>query len=456
MSGTPVAKGRRRRLLRKLFGFNNPDSPKPPLKQAYQGGNGNTVPGFDLVQAFDALELSGGRNQSDSNFVGGFHPRYRGSTEMTTQPYAASSNIPRFKLPLPVPPSMPIPEIPKNGQQSLTMQMALRPAKEEINFLDQNLLPSRPHTVSPAPVAVSVSVPRPVPSRVHTMPVKPERPRAASSPPTSSDSSISEQCAGITKANKRCSRRVKLGPSLSHLYDNGDGDSPPIERFCFQHTNELLQPSGFFSRKTRDWINFHDWIPDYLRRETQAALRVEMEKPRSQSDVHGYIYTFEIRDSDVAQTIKLKVGRAVNLVKRIDQWGKQCSSKEQIIRGWYPGTVEADADEKSLMKGRIKAGVKVAWCHRLERLIHLELADLVVTGAYLDPGWADGNMTISISKTTTIGRIRRTPCTDCGKVHKEIFEFQRVERGRLVGKEWDMVVKPVIEKWGRFVANLVS
>lgn len=65
-------------------------------------------------------------------------------------------------------------------------------------------------------------------------------------------------------------------------------------------------------------------------------------------------------------------------------------------------------------------------------------------------------MTISISKTTTIGRIRRTPCTDCGKVHKEIFEFQRVERGRLVGKEWDMVVKPVIEKWGRFVANLVS
>lgn len=108
-----------------------------------------------------------------------------------------------------------------------------------------------------------------------------------------------------------------------------------------------------------------------------------MEKPRSQSDVHGYIYTFEIRgalsafhstsnsygpaaiDSDVAQTIKLKVGRAVNLVKRIDQWGKQCSSKEQIIRGWYPGTVEADADEKSLMKGRIKAGVKVAWCHRL-------------------------------------------------------------------------------------------
>ena len=76
-------------------------------------------------------------------------------------------------------------------------------------------------------------------------------------------------------------------------------------------------------------------------------------------------YGLAVIDPDEAKTIKLKVGRAVDLVKRIDQWGKQCSSKEQVIRGWYPGTVEADEHEKSLMKGRIKAGVKVAWCHRL-------------------------------------------------------------------------------------------
>lgn len=38
-----------------------------------------------------------------------------------------------------------------------------------------------------------------------------------------------------------------------------------------------------------------DWIPDYLHPDTQAALRVEMEKPGSQHDVPGYIYTFEIR-----------------------------------------------------------------------------------------------------------------------------------------------------------------
>lgn len=38
-----------------------------------------------------------------------------------------------------------------------------------------------------------------------------------------------------------------------------------------------------------------DYIPPYLHPDTQVALRVEMEKPRSQSDVEGYIYTFEIR-----------------------------------------------------------------------------------------------------------------------------------------------------------------
>ena len=64
-------------------------------------------------------------------------------------------------------------------------------------------------------------------------------------------------------------------------------------------------------------------------------------------------------------------------------------------------------------------------------------------------------MSTSISKTDAIRNRKRGPCADCGKVHREIFEFQRFERGPLVGKEWDMVVKPVIEKWGKFVANSV-
>lgn len=89
-----------------------------------------------------------------------------------------------------------------------------------------------------------------------------------------------------------------------------------------------------------------------------------------------------------------------------------------------------------------------------ERLIHLELADLIVTKAYLDPAWASGKVSASVANTGATGSMQRTPCADCGKRHREIFEFQRFKRPPLVGKEWDMVVKPVIERWGRFMNNL--
>jgi Meiotically up-regulated gene 113 len=113
-------------------------------------------------------------------------------------------------------------------------------------------------------------------------------------------------------------------------------------------------------------------------------------------------------------------------VKRIDQWDKQCGSKEPVLRGWWPGTVEAD---DSLMKGRVKAGEKGKWCHRLERLIHLELADLVVSEVYLESnfrvrrgGGGESTATGSLSaggtpKKVSIGspgkKRTNAKCVDC-------------------------------------------
>lgn len=36
-------------------------------------------------------------------------------------------------------------------------------------------------------------------------------------------------------------------------------------------------------------------------------------------------------------------------------------------------------------------------------------------------------------------------------MHKEIFTFTKVQKGKLKGREWDKVVQPVIERWGKFV-----
>lgn len=115
------------------------------------------------------------------------------------------------------------------------------------------------------------------------------------------------------------------------------------------------------------------------------------------------------------------MGRAVNLTKRIDQWAKQCKSKEQVLRGWYPGVVVPDdgsgpiADGAvTLMKGRVQAGEKGECCHRLERLIHLELADLISSGVYLDSAWpnttVDAATTVTTKKATNPGNKK---CSDC-------------------------------------------
>lgn len=114
-------------------------------------------------------------------------------------------------------------------------------------------------------------------------------------------------------------------------------------------------------------LRYTDWIPAYLSEDTKVLLRSEMEKPISNSDVDGYIYCYELRDTKNKDVVHLKVGRAVNLVKRIDEWTKSCESKEPILRGWYPGPDASDPTQVSLMKGKVVGGEKGRNCHRLER-----------------------------------------------------------------------------------------
>ncbi len=102
--------------------------------------------------------------------------------------------------------------------------------------------------------------------------------------------------------------------------------------------------------------------------------------------------------------IAIKVGRATSLNKRIDQWSKQCTSKEQLLRGWWPGGV---SDNTRLLKGIVDPGAKGKYCHRLERLIHLELADLSQNAQYLDKEFPDVTVDDKEQKKPAV------PCVDC-------------------------------------------
>jgi hypothetical protein len=52
---------------------------------------------------------------------------------------------------------------------------------------------------------------------------------------------------------------VKTTSALS-AFDSGDGDSTSIPRFCHQHIKELLGPSGYYARKTGEWVEFEGMI----------------------------------------------------------------------------------------------------------------------------------------------------------------------------------------------------
>ncbi|KAJ3833680.1 hypothetical protein EV361DRAFT_941534 [Lentinula raphanica] len=140
-----------------------------------------------------------------------------------------------------------------------------------------------------------------------------------------------------------------------------------------------------------------------------------------------YIYTFERRDPS-PPTISLKDCRAVNVVRMLNQWGKQCGSKEQVLRGWYPGEVDTELEEAndtvghSLIKGRVKARGKGILCHRLKRLIHsgISCSRKSKKDRFLANGLGNGG--------------GGAPCKDCEQIHKDIFESVRVpKRDKKVG-----------------------
>lgn len=194
-------------------------------------------------------------------------------------------------------------------------------------------------------------------------------------------------------------------------------------------------------------------------------LRFEVSPNRVRPVIKDTVELPAADESDQSH-IHLKVGRAVNLTKRLDQWTKQCGTKkrEHIIRGWWPGEVDSSGGH---LKGKVVAGDAGAYCHRLERLIHLELGDLVLSQQYLDPAFPKIE-TANVKKT---GVGNKQKCAECmslavtpklgemipdhrllgGTTHKEIFTFKQAKKGKFKEKEWELIVEPIVQKWGEYV-----
>ncbi|KKK17967.1 hypothetical protein AOCH_003040 [Aspergillus ochraceoroseus] len=222
-------------------------------------------------------------------------------------------------------------------------------------------------------------------------------------------------------------------------------------------------PSSTFSQ-TKSLLS---WIPSALPPQTTSRLLTELAKPISSADEPGYIYIFWVTPSTSATskppsreiasslipvasagadaetpeqtrrvtdairtarelntrssnprsgsspgTVRLKIGRASNVQRRLNEWTRQCSNHLTLIRyyPYAPSSASPSAHQSPSGKGKkgsgsgggggdeivLEPGRKVPHVHRVERLIHIELGDM---------------------RLRDLGQ-----CQECGKEHREWFE----------------------------------
>lgn len=195
-------------------------------------------------------------------------------------------------------------------------------------------------------------------------------------------------------------------------------------------------------------------IPDALDAVTASALMAELCRPFAEAEEAGYIYMFWLtpvskqdatapvaaarsllappsprgsghatQASDVVSrfansgetagsgTMLLKIGRAANVQRRMNQWQRQCGHDIEMLRyyPYIPGASDASASGQ--------APRRTPHCRRVERLIHVELSGLGL-------------------------RANMGTCGTCGRDHREWFQ---VDASRAAVRKVDEVIRRWVE-----------
>ncbi|KAF9213399.1 hypothetical protein BGZ59_005396 [Podila verticillata] len=179
------------------------------------------------------------------------------------------------------------------------------------------------------------------------------------------------QCQGFNSNGYRCKRKVKL-------------DRPVEEgEVLLCHTHEVdddevvvhIEGQGGVLLQWLDvsvWVNPH--LPDYV----QTKLRRAMEKPVSDTDKPGYIYTYQLLETRQNKSHTFfKVGRTDNVHRRMNEWSDKCGSPPILIEVFPEQGDLAPKSESDLAESPIDdkdlTGLRCRYAHRVERLIHIEL-----------------------------------------------------------------------------------
>lgn len=244
---------------------------------------------------------------------------------------------------------------------------------------------------------------------------------------------------------KRRIREIQTDHARANVHSNQVSGSPssfstppvqlPISRDPLSRTDEYLK-----------------LIPQTASVETISQLFSELAKRLSTSDKPGYIYIYCIapespssmpppeiassllevsasstrprpdhrRTSETLQRLSspsttrngkilIKIGRTVNVQQRLNQWFSQCGRNVSVVR-YYPYRPSSSSTQDPSST----PAEKVPFAHRVERLIHIELA---------------------ASRARGMG-----PCDHCRRQHREWFEVDASRKGIAA-------VDEVVRKW---------
>jgi len=265
----------------------------------------------------------------------------------------------------------------------------------------------------------------------------------------------------LTPTHQRHSRRSSTRPTPSPQSSSVPARKPLGEK--------PARPLNKTARVDSETTNLLRYIPQTLSPQLTSALLAELSKPISPHDDDGYIYIFWLtpdalgpapataasnllappsmpdqgrRTSDMLRqysvkktrvsrpstarqhsgdakhnakdTIFLKIGRANNVHRRMNEWQRQCGYSLSLVRYYpYVPSTPTPSPAPSPRRQSSSTGVrKVPHAMRVERLIHLELGSQRVN----------------------------KDCDSCGKTHKEWFEVE-------ASKEGVKKVDEVVRRW---------
>ncbi|KAI4864011.1 DUF1766-domain-containing protein [Hypoxylon rubiginosum] len=205
---------------------------------------------------------------------------------------------------------------------------------------------------------------------------------------------------------------------------------PPLNQHLTPSATRPRPSAESSHRSISQTSQYLSLIPASASPQTASQLMAELAKPISQQDEPGYIYIFWLtpesepsappaeaaksllspprpdarqrRTSDVLESfaikekktgsskkkVLLKIGRASNVQRRLNEWTRQCGYNLSLIR-YYP----------YISSSQPSTPRKMPHSHKVERLIHIELA-----GAGL--------------RVSDKGN-----CDVCGRAHREWFEI---------------------------------